>query len=217
MNRAQNSFVDEQLKQVQSIHDELRCCFADHKTMQIRPATTYDLSDKSRICLLDIRDAPDCEFDSIRQYVRNLKPYMLAAQYNDDNSNDDSIRALCEQQANQGGYFLLNLSKGTGFDLEHQFGFSHQFAWTHPIVCWNWRGSPSSLRLCKTSCGSCSGIRHRTIPANWIGARVGRTFFNKWSTSLTGNLAKVDRKNAERTNQVLQKKIVPDIPNRSSN
>ena len=34
---------------------------------------------------------------------------MLAAQYNDDNSNDDSIRALCEQQVNQGRYFLLNL------------------------------------------------------------------------------------------------------------
>ena len=42
MNRAQNSFVDEQLEQVQSAHDELRCYFADHKTMQIRPATTYD-------------------------------------------------------------------------------------------------------------------------------------------------------------------------------
>ena len=57
MNRAQNSFVDEHLDQVQSAHDELRCYFADHKTMQIRPATTYDLSDKSRICLLDLRDA----------------------------------------------------------------------------------------------------------------------------------------------------------------
>ena len=60
MNRAQNSFVDEHLEQVQSTHDELRCYFADHKTMQIRPATTYDLSDKSRICLLDLRDAPNC-------------------------------------------------------------------------------------------------------------------------------------------------------------
>ena len=60
MNRAQNSFVDEQLEQVQSTHDELHCYFADHKTMQIRPATTYDLSDKSRICLLDLRDAPSC-------------------------------------------------------------------------------------------------------------------------------------------------------------
>ena len=109
MNRAQNSFVDEQLEQVQSTHDELRCYFADHKTMQIRPATTYDLSDRSRICLLDLRDAPNCEFEAIRQHVRNMKPYMLTAQYNDDNSDDDSIRALCEQQANQGGYFLLNL------------------------------------------------------------------------------------------------------------
>ena len=105
----QDSFVGEQLEQLQSAHDELRCYFADHKTMQIRPATTYDLSDESRICLLDLRDAPNCEFEAIRQHVRNMKPYMLTVQYNDDNSNDDSIPALCEQQANQGGYFLLNL------------------------------------------------------------------------------------------------------------
>ena len=48
MNRAPNSFVDEQLEQVQSAHDDFRCYFADHKTMQIRPATTYDLSDKKQ-------------------------------------------------------------------------------------------------------------------------------------------------------------------------
>ena len=71
MNRAQNSFL------VQSAHDELRCYFADHKTMQIRPATTCDLSDKSRICLLDLRDPPNCEFEAVRQHVRNMKPYML--------------------------------------------------------------------------------------------------------------------------------------------
>ena len=81
MNRAQNSFVDEQLEQVQSIHDELHCYFADHKTMQIRPATTYDLSDKSRIFFLDLRDAPNSEFEAIRQHVRNMKPYMLTAQH----------------------------------------------------------------------------------------------------------------------------------------
>ena len=74
MNRAQNSFVDEHLEQVQSTHDELRCYFADHKTMQIRPATTYDLSDKSRICLLDLRDAPNCELEAIRQHISYMKP-----------------------------------------------------------------------------------------------------------------------------------------------
>ena len=42
---------------------------------------------------------------------------MLIAQHNDDSPNDESLRALCEQQANQGG------SKRTGFDLGHQFGF----------------------------------------------------------------------------------------------
>ena len=88
MNRAQNLSVDEQLEQVQSAHDELRCYFADHKTMQIRPATTYDLSDKSRICLLDLRDAPNRELEAICQLVKNIKPYMLTVQYNDDNSND---------------------------------------------------------------------------------------------------------------------------------
>ena len=109
MNRAQNSFVDEQLAQVQSAHDELRCYFADNKTMQIRPATTYDLTAESRICLLDLRDAPNRELEVIRQHVRNMQPYMLVAQHNDDSPNDESLRALCEQQANQGYYFLLNL------------------------------------------------------------------------------------------------------------
>ena len=107
MNRAQNSFVDEQLAQIQSAHDELRCYFADHKTMQIRPVTTYDLSDKSRICLLDLRDAPNYEFEANRQHVRKMQPDMLIAQHN-DSPNDESLRALCEQQANHGGYFLLN-------------------------------------------------------------------------------------------------------------
>ena len=92
MNRAQNSFGDKKLEQVQSAHDDFRCYFADHKTTQIRPATTYDLSDKSRICLLDLRDAPNCELEAIRQHVRNMKPFMLTAQHNDDSPNDDSLR-----------------------------------------------------------------------------------------------------------------------------
>ena len=43
-NRAQNSFVDEQLARIQTNHDDSCCCFADHKTMQLRPASTYDLA-----------------------------------------------------------------------------------------------------------------------------------------------------------------------------
>ena len=79
MNRAQNSFVDEQLAQIQSAHDELRCYFADHKTMQIRPATTHELTAESRICLLDQRDAPNSDFEAIRQHIRNMQSYMLIA------------------------------------------------------------------------------------------------------------------------------------------
>ena len=86
-----------------------------------------------------------------------MKPYMLTAQHNDDSPDDDSFRALCEQQANRGGYFLLNLRncpKEQDSTWDTSLGFSHQFAWTHPIVCWNWRASPSSLRFRETSCRS---------------------------------------------------------------
>ena len=95
MNRAQNSFVDEQLAQIQSAHDEHRCYFADHKTMQIRPATTYDLTAESRIWLLDPREAPNRELEAIRQHMRNMQPYMLIAQHNDDSPHDEYLRALC--------------------------------------------------------------------------------------------------------------------------
>ena len=51
---------------------------------------------------------------------------MLIAQNNDDSLNDDLLRALCEQQANQGAYFLLNLCncpKEQDSTLDISFGF----------------------------------------------------------------------------------------------
>ena len=41
--------------------------------MQIRPATTYDLTAESRICLLDRRDATNRDFEAIRQHTRNMR------------------------------------------------------------------------------------------------------------------------------------------------
>ena len=192
MNRAQNSFVDEQLEQVQSTHDELRCYFADHKTMQLRPAATYDLSDKSRICLLDLRDAPNCELDAIRQHVRNLKPYMLTAQYNDDNSNDDSIRALCEQQTNQGGYFLLNLSSCPK-EQDPTWDINLGFRTNLPGLIRSFAETGEELHLhfdSAKSYRSCSGIRHRTIPADWFGATVGRYFIHHVVSTTNWKLVK---------------------------
>ena len=178
--------------------------------MQIRPATTYDLSDKSRICLLDLRDAPNCEFEAIRQHVRNMNPYMLTVQYNDDNSNDDSIRALCEQQANQGGCFLLNLrscpteqnpiwdtSLGFGTYLP---GLIRSFAETgeDPHLHFD-----SAKRVAEAAVESAIARFQRTGSAR----RRDGTFFTTWSTPLIGTLAKVDRKKAEQINQELQKKL----------
>ena len=131
-------------------------------------------------------------------------------QYNDDNSNDDSIRALCEQQANQGGYFLLNLrrlSTGTGFDLGHQFGFCtklpgliRSFAETGEDLHLHF---DSAKRVAEAAVESAIARFQRTGSARrWDG-----TFFTTWSTPLIGDLAKVDQKRAERINQELQKKL----------
>ena len=109
MNRAQTSFVDKKLNK-----------YSQHTTnfaviSQFTKQCGYDQRRhticliKAEFCLLDLRDAPNCEFEAVRQHVRNMKPYMLTAPHNEDSPNDDSIRASCEQQAKQGGYFLLNL------------------------------------------------------------------------------------------------------------
>ena len=209
MNPPQNSFMDEQLEQVQSTHDERRCYFADHKTMQIRPATTYDLSDKSRICLLDLRDARNSEFEAIRQHVRNMKPYMLTAQYNNDNSNDDSIRALCEEQANQGGYFLLNSSscpkeQDPTWDISLGFrtnllGLIRSFAETgeDPHLHFD-----SAKRVAEAAVESAIARFQRTgSPRRWDG-----TFFHHVVNTVNWKLVKSGPK-AERINQELQKNL----------
>ena len=211
MNRAQNSFVDEQLAQIQSAHDELRCYFADHKTMQIRPATTYDLSDKSRICLLDLRDAPNHESEAIRQHIRNMQPYMLIAQHNDDSPNDESLRALCEQQANPRGYFLINLRScpkeqdstwdaGLGF-CTNLPGLIRSFAETAEDLHLHF---DSARRVAEAAVESAIARFQRTGSARrWDG-----TFFTTWSNVVNWKLwQRWTRKKTERINQELQKKL----------
>ena len=132
---------------------------------------------------------------------------MLTVQYNDDNSNDDSIRALCEQQANQGGYFLLNL-RSCPKEQDPTLGF---FA---PICL------DSSDRLLKLERISffTSILKNELRKLQWnppshdssgtgSARRWDGTFFTTWSTPLIGNLSKVDRKKAEQINQELQKNL----------
>ena len=84
MNLAHYSFVDEQFVRIQTNHDESCCYVADHKTMQLRPASTYDLTRE------DLRDAPRRELESIRQHRKAL--------HNDDSLNDEALLTLCNQQ-----------------------------------------------------------------------------------------------------------------------
>ena len=135
MNRAQNSFEDGQIANIQSAHEELRCYFADHKTMQTRPATTYDLPA-------------------------------------------------------EGGYFLLNfaqLSKVTGFDLGHQFGFYTNL----PVLIRSFAETGEDLHLHFDSARRVAEAAVESAIARFQGTGSARrwdgTFFTTWSTSLTGN------------------------------
>ena len=174
--------------------------------MQIRPETTCDLFGKSRICLLDFRDAPNCELKAIRQHVRNMKPHMLTAQHNDDSPNNDSLRALCEQQANQGGYFLLNLrscpkEQDSTWDISTNLpGLIRSFAETGEDLHLHF---DSAKRVAEAAVESAIARFQRTGSAR----RLDGAFFTTWSTPLIGNLSKVDRKKAERIKQELQKNL----------
>ena len=137
---------------------------------------------------------------------------MLAAQYNDDNSNDDSIRALCEQQANQGGYFLLNLRscpKEQDPTWDISLGFAQIcLASCRSSVAENCRGTPPSLSTLQNELRKLQW----NPPSHDSSGLVRRdggdgTFFTTWSTPLIENLSKVDRKKAERINQELQKNL----------
>ena len=130
-----------------------------------------------------------------------MKPYMLAVQYNDDNSNNDSIRAFLEQGNEPRRLFFVQfaqLSNGTGSDLGHQFlpGLIRSIAETGENLDF-------TKRVAEAAVESAIARLQRTGSARrWDG-----TFFTTWSAPLIGNLSKVDRKGAERINRELLKSL----------
>ena len=58
---------------------------------------------------MDPRDAPAREFETLRQRLKATPPYVVKMQHDDDSINDEALKTLCTDQANQGGYFLLTL------------------------------------------------------------------------------------------------------------
>ena len=150
-----------------------------------------------------------------------MKPYMLTAQYNDDNSNDDSIRTLCEQQANQGGYFLLNL-RSCPKEQDPTWDISLGFA---PICL---ESSDRLLKLERNSIFTSTlqkELRKLAMESaiarfqrTGVGATVGRVLSSpRGQHALIGNLSKVDRKKAERINQELQKNLCQTFQTEAGN
>ena len=78
--------MDEQLSRIQSqsSHDDSCCYFGDHKTLRLRSVSTYDLTGKSWICIMDLLEAPAREFEAIRQRMKAMPPHMVVAQHDGD-------------------------------------------------------------------------------------------------------------------------------------
>ena len=79
MNRVQNRSADERLEQIhsQSGYNDFCCYFADSKILQGRPASTNEMTGKTRICVVDLRGAPAREFRAIRQRLKAVPRHMV--------------------------------------------------------------------------------------------------------------------------------------------
>ena len=66
------------------------------------------MTGKARIFVMDLRGAPARDFEAIRQSLQATPPKIVMMQHDDDSLNDEALRTLCTDQANQGGYVLFN-------------------------------------------------------------------------------------------------------------
>ena len=210
MNRAQNLFVDEQFARIQTNRDESCCYFADHRIMQIRPASTYDLARSNRICLMDLRDAPACEYEAICQHVKTMQPYVMVVQQNNDGFSDEEIRTLYNQQVNQGGDFLLNM--GGSPKEQIRLGTS---VWVFASICLVSSGRLPNQERIFTFTTSLPDVLRKPqwslplLDSNELDRRDDRTGLSSplGQRIWLEHLERADRKKAERINQELQEKL----------
>ena len=82
MNRVQNRLVDEQLENVhnQSSYNDFGCYFAESKTLELRPASTHEMTGETRSCVMGLRGAPARDFEAIRQSLQATPPYVVMMQ-----------------------------------------------------------------------------------------------------------------------------------------
>ena len=139
-----------------------------------------------------------------------MPSFMVIAQHDDDSLSDEALKTLCNQQANQGGYFWFN-TRGRTIEQDSNWETSLGF-WTNLLGLIQSLAEPgeeihlhceSARQVAEVAVESAIARFQRTGSAQrWDGA-----FFTAWPTQLTGSLAQADRKKAERINQELQEKL----------
>ena len=149
-NRVQNRLVDERLEQIhsQSGYNDFCCYFADSKTLQVRPASTHEMTGKNPNLCHGPTWCTAREFTAFRQSLKAVPLHMVVMQHDEDSLSDDAIKVLCADQANQGGHVLFTTrgrSAGQESSWEARSWLLDQFAWTHPVIRRTWTGNPSPL------------------------------------------------------------------------
>ena len=83
MNRVQNRLEDEQMEQIyiQSSYEDFCCHFADHKTLQLRPASTHEMTGTSTR-----------EYESTRQRMKAMLSHLVVMQHDENSLNEEALK-----------------------------------------------------------------------------------------------------------------------------
>ena len=135
---------------------------------------------------------------------------MVVVQHDDDSLCDEALETLCNEQANQGGYFLFN-TRGRTREQDSNWETSPGFWSNLPGLIQSFAEPQEEIQRHCESARQVAEAAVEPVIARFQRAGSARrwdgTCFKSWPTHLAGSLAKADRKNAERINQELQEKL----------
>ena len=98
------------------------------------------MTGKARIFVMDLRCAPARDFEAIRQSWQATPPNIVMMQHDDGSLNNEALRTLCTDQANQGGYVLFNTrgrcaEQDLSWETSLESRLLDRFAMTHQVFC----------------------------------------------------------------------------------
>ena len=66
---------------IQSSHEDFCCYLAEHETLQLRPASTYEMT-----------GTPAREYESVRQRKKAMPPHLVVMQQHGNSLNEEALK-----------------------------------------------------------------------------------------------------------------------------